>query len=123
MRRLSQLCAVVLLVNLVFASAVFAADEVVVESGRLQGTTNSDHTVRIFKGVPFAAPPVGDLRWKAPQPALKWSGVRQADHFGPRAMQLPLFGDMVFRSDGVSEDSLYLNVWTPAKSTKDKLPV
>ncbi|HEX8406306.1 MAG TPA: carboxylesterase family protein, partial [Duganella sp.] len=85
--------------------------------------------VTSYKGIPFAAPPVGDLRWKAPQPAPKWKGVRKADHFGPRPMQLPLFKDMVFRADGMSEDCLYLNVWTPAKSTKSamaagaKLPV
>jgi para-nitrobenzyl esterase len=91
-------------------------------SGVVEGTLEASG-VTSYKGIPFAAPPVGDLRWKAPQPAQKWTGVRKADHFGPRAMQLPLFGDMVFRSDGVSEDCLYLNVWTPAKSPKEKLPV
>ncbi|OIN60431.1 carboxylesterase/lipase family protein [Arsenicibacter rosenii] len=79
--------------------------------------------VRSFKGVPFAKPPVGDLRWKAPQPAENWTGVRDAKTFGPRAMQRAVFGDMNFRSNGVSEDCLYLNVWTPAKSEKEKLPV
>ena len=68
-------------------------------------------------------PPVGDLRWQPPQPPKDWEGVRKADKFGPRAMQLPLFGDMVFRSDGMSEDCLYLNVWTPAKSGDERLPV
>lgn len=79
--------------------------------------------IRTFQGVPFAAPPVGELRWKAPQPVQNWSGVRAATRFGPRAMQLPIYGDMNFRSDGVSEDCLYLNVWTPAKPGKQKLPV
>jgi para-nitrobenzyl esterase len=91
-------------------------------NGVVEGTLEASG-VKSYKGIPFAAPPVGELRWKAPQPAQKWKGVRKADHFGPRAMQLPLFSDMVFRSDGVSEDCLYLNVWTPAKSAKDKLPV
>ena len=91
-------------------------------TGVVEGTLETSG-VKSYKGIPFAAPPVGDLRWKAPQPAQKWRGVRKADHFGPRAMQLPLFNDMVFRSDGVSEDCLYLNVWTPAKSPKEKLPV
>jgi para-nitrobenzyl esterase len=79
--------------------------------------------IRSFKGVPFAAPPVGDLRWKEPQPVKNWEGVRKAVNFGPRAMQRPLFSDMQFRSDGMSEDCLYLNVWTPARSDKEKLPV
>ena len=79
--------------------------------------------VRSFKGIPFAAPPVGNLRWKEPQPAKNWTGVRKADKFGPRAMQRPIFGDMNFRSDGVSEDCLYLNVWTPAKTGTERLPV
>jgi para-nitrobenzyl esterase len=79
--------------------------------------------VRAFKGIPFAAPPVGALRWQDPQPVLAWKGVRHAAAFGPRCMQLPLFSDMVFRSDGVSEDCLYLNVWTPARKPGKKLPV
>ena len=68
-------------------------------------------------------PPVGEFRWREPQPVKNWSGVRKADKFGPRAMQLNVFGDMNFRSDGMSEDCLYLNVWTPAKSGNEKLPV
>lgn len=89
--------------------------------GTLEGIDESG--IRAFKGVPFAAPPVGNLRWREPQPVKNWTGVRKADKFGPRAMQLPLFGDMNFRSDGVSEDCLYLNVWTPAKAASDALPV
>ena len=77
----------------------------------------------MFKGVPFAAPPVGDLRWREPQPAKNWKDIRKADKFGPRAMQLPVFGDMNFRSNGMSEDCLYLNIWTPAKTGMEKLPV
>jgi para-nitrobenzyl esterase len=89
--------------------------------GDLQGVYESG--IRSYKGVPFAQPPVGDLRWKEPQPVKHWDGIRKADKFGPRAMQLPIFSDMVFRSDGVSEDCLYLNIWTPARSAADKLPV
>ncbi|MDP4215471.1 MAG: carboxylesterase family protein [Bacteroidota bacterium] len=89
--------------------------------GMLEGVYGSG--IRSFKGIPFAQPPVGDLRWREPQPVKPWDGVRKATRFGPRAMQRPIYSDMNFRSDGVSEDCLYLNVWTPAKSEKEKLPV
>src|ERR671926_431590 len=79
--------------------------------------------VRAFKGIPYASAPVGELRWRPPQPVKAWEGVRRAEKFGPRCMQHPVFGDMNFRSDGMSEDCLYLNVWTPAKSAREKLPV
>lgn len=95
--------------------------QVKTDKGVLEGVYNSG--IRFFKGVPFATPPVGELRWKEPQPVKNWEGVRKADKFGPRAMQRPVFGDMNFRSDGVSEDCLYLNVWTPAQSDKERLPV
>jgi para-nitrobenzyl esterase len=89
--------------------------------GTLEGRVE-EGGVRSFKGIPFAAAPTGALRWQAPQAAPAWDGVRQAAGFGPRCMQLPLFSDMVFRSDGVSEDCLYLNVWTPAAAGA-RLPV
>ncbi|KQQ40515.1 carboxylesterase [Duganella sp. Leaf126] len=93
--------------------------------GVVQGALVADGVVS-YKGIPYAAPPVGALRWKAPQPAPAWRGVRQATAFGPRPMQLPLFADMVFRSDTASEDCLYLNVWTPVQPSGVKharLPV
>lgn len=112
------------------AASVFAqaTDEgtptrVTISNGVLEGVTHAATGIRIFKGIPFAQPPVGDLRWKEPQPVKNWSGVRKADKFGPRAMQKPIYSDMMFRSDGVSEDCLYLNVWTPAKSAKEHLAV
>lgn len=91
------------------------------KNGTLAGTYESG--IEVFRGVPYAAPPVGKFRWREPQPMKNWSGVRQADKFGPKAMQLPVFGDMNFRSNGTSEDCLYLNVWTPAKTASAKLPV
>jgi para-nitrobenzyl esterase len=91
--------------------------------GIAEGVADAASGLCIFRGIPFAAPPVGDLRWKPPRPAAAWDGVRGADRFGPRAMQLPVFGDMNFRSDGMSEDCLYLNVWTPATSDQARLPV
>ena len=66
---------------------------------------------------------MGELRWKEPQPVKDWNGVRKTDQFGPRAIQSFIYGDMKFRSNGISEDCLYLNVWTPAKSGGEKLPV
>ncbi|WP_080057316.1 carboxylesterase/lipase family protein [Spirosoma aerolatum] len=99
-----------------------AGPQVKTANGMVEGVTEASG-IRAFKGIPFAQPPVGDLRWKEPQPVKNWQGVRKADHFGPRAMQRAIFGDMGFRSDGMSEDCLYLNVWTPAKSSNEKLPV
>lgn len=98
------------------------ADLVKTANGTIEGTTEPSG-IRAFRGIPFAAPPVGDLRWKPPQPATNWTGVRQGDTFRPQCMQRRVFSDMVFRSSGVSEDCLYLNVWTPAKSPNQRLPV
>lgn len=98
-----------------------SAPQVKTANGIVEGVNDSG--IRVFKGIPFAAPPVGDLRWKAPQPVKNWEGVLKADKFGPRAMQRPIFGDMNFRSDGMSEDCLYLNLWTPAKTGDERLPV
>ncbi|AMJ67383.1 carboxylesterase/lipase family protein [Hymenobacter sp. PAMC 26628] len=97
-------------------------NQVKVASGPLAGSMAASG-IREFKGVPYAAPPVGHRRWQAPQPVEPWTTVRPATQFGPRAMQLPLFGDMNFRSNGVSEDCLYLNVWTGAKSGQERRPV
>lgn len=104
------------------ASGSSALHQVKTANGLLEGTAEKSG-IQSFKGVPFAAPPVGEFRWREPQPVKNWSGVRPAKQFGPRAMQLALFGDMNFRSNGMNEDCLYLNVWTPAKTGKEKLPV
>lgn len=85
------------------------------EAGLVQGT--SEEGLTVYRGIPFAAPPVGDLRWRAPQPAAKWEGVREATRFAPG----PIQGGSP--PSGVSEDCLYLNVWTPAKSASDRIPV
>lgn len=106
-----------------FVSASTSQDQVTVESGILAGTANGDHSVRMFKGVPFAAPPVGEMRWKAPQPAPKWSGVRAADKFGSACLQTDVYGDIYFRDNSPSEDCLTLDIWIPAKPATSKLPV
>jgi para-nitrobenzyl esterase len=90
--------------------------------GLVEGTA-APSGVRMFKGIPLAAPPVGALRWQEPQPAAAWTGTLGATRFGPRCMQLPIFSDMVFRSNGMSEDCLYLNVWTPARTARQRLSV
>ncbi|MFI5097397.1 MAG: carboxylesterase/lipase family protein [Candidatus Acidiferrales bacterium] len=118
-----QIVAVILLMGVICAGAASPADEVTVENGKLQGVTNEDHSVRMFKGIPFAAPPVGELRWKAPQPALSWNGVRQADKFGSACLQTNVFGDIYFRDAQPSEDCLTLDIWIPAKPASAKIPV
>ncbi len=120
MRKLSS---ALLASALLWGAGAFAqAPQVKIANGTLEGTIDSIG-IHSFKGIPYAQPPVGDLRWKEPQPAANWNGVRKADHFGNNAMQKNVFGDMNFRSSGMSEDCLYLNVWTPAKPPKAKLPV
>jgi len=101
-----------------------AADRVKTANGTLESSAAAKDGVRSFKGIPFADPPIGDLRWREPQPVRNWQGIRTADQFGPRCMQRTGPGaDYWFRSNGMSEDCLYLNVWTPAKSADEKLPV
>jgi len=101
------------------APNAFAQNRVATTGGIVEGTREHGSGIRTFRGIPFAAPPTGELRFAPPRPVERWSGVRKADTFGPRAMQLPVFGDMSFRSNGMSEDCLYLNVWTPATSAGD----
>jgi para-nitrobenzyl esterase len=106
---------------LLLSSVVALAEPVKTANGLVEGTT--DNGLRVYRGIPYAAPPVGDLRWRAPQPAQDWTDVKPADTFGAQCMQRRVFSDMVFRASGMSEDCLYLNVWTPAKKAGDKLPV
>jgi len=101
---------------IVSASLIAAAapDVVKVDGGELSGM--AENGVRVFKGIPFAAPPVGALRWKAPQPVVPWNGVKAADTFGAECMQLPYPAGSPYASAPrpTSEDCLYLNVWTTA---------
>ncbi len=102
---------------LVLLPATGWAQPVEVEGGLVQGVVEDSLTA--YKGIPFAAPPVGDLRWRAPQPVSKWQGVRPADRYAPGCMQ-SMGGPP---PSGMNEDCLYLNVWTPAKSGKERIPV
>lgn len=94
-----------------------------IKNGLIAGSYDIKTGMQKYFGIPFAQPPVGELRWKAPQPLADWSGVKETKKFGPRAVQAPVFGDMDFKSDGISEDCLYLNVWTPANRNTENLPV
>jgi para-nitrobenzyl esterase len=105
------------------AASVPAADQVKVTGGILEGTVGADPSVRVFRGVPFAAPPVGDRRWKEPGAVVPWTGVRQADTWGTRCMQGVMFGaPLRTRDQNMGEDCLYLNVWTTAQAG-EKRPV
>ena len=97
--------------------------QVQTKHGIIEGNYDTHTGIKTFFGVPFAKPPVGDLRWKAPQPMDDWDGVKETKRFGPRPMQTLVFGDMKSRSDGVSEDCLHLNIWTPATRNTQDLPV
>ena len=96
--------------------------QVKINNGLIEGYQDSTD-LSIFLGIPFAKPPVGDLRWKAPQPIENWDGVLKTQKFGPTPAQIPVWGDMHFRADAMMEDCLYLNVWTPVKETSGQLPV
>ena len=95
--------------------------QVTTKLGTVEG--KQEGQVKAYLGIPYAAPPVGPLRWREPMPAAKWKGVRQATTFGMHCMQPPVFADMIFRDPGPSEDCLTLNVWSPAKDKAAKLPV
>jgi len=103
-------------------SAILSAaipEPVRIDTGLISGTTTTSDDVRVFKGIPFAAPPVGDLRWRPPQPAAHWDDVRKADQFGPVCMQQGRPG----ATPAPSEDCLYVNVWTGAKAATERRPV
>src|SRR5690348_8140724 len=141
MKRIECFLAVALLVT-ANASAAMIPEQVRVETGLLAGTVSTGQgSVRVFKGIPFAAPPLGENRWRAPQPAAKWEGVRKADAFGapciagapapprgggrgaaaPAAAPAPAAEPP--REPARSEDCLYANVWTSASNANDHRPV
>ncbi|WP_263365310.1 carboxylesterase/lipase family protein [Edaphobacter bradus] len=116
------------LAMLVFPGVVAVASyaegplQVKTDKGKIEGSFTADNQVRAFKGIPYAAPPVRELRWQPPQPAEKWKGVWLAKDFGKHCLQGVTYPDMVFDDPGASEDCLTLNVWTPS-NPKGKLPV
>lgn len=119
---LTALCCFATLSSMAQGNNAFAV-QTTVQNGIIEGNYDTKTGIQTYFGVPFAKPPVGNLRWKAPQPVENWKGVKQTKKFSARPMQTVVFGDMNSRSDGVSEDCLYLNVWTPAKRNTKGLPV
>lgn len=112
------------------AQSAIPTGPVATQNGLLRGVPGALGGITVFKGIPFAAPPVGELRWEMPRPAARWDGVRMADRWGDNCVQNPAptrfpvnsATDMP-DSPGISEDCLYLNVWTPAHSAQERLPV
>jgi para-nitrobenzyl esterase len=125
MRRLA-FAALSLLVAPILSAAI--PDAVKTDAGLVSGTTGSAPGVRVFKGIPFGAPPVGPLRWRPPQPVVRWDGVRKADQFSPVCIQPRGVGRLNVSVDlpdspRTDEDCLYLNVWTAAASSAERRPV
>ena len=127
--RIESLLPVVLL-TLALAGCQPANPVLEIEGGKIQGVESTVDGVYIYKGIPFAAPPVGDLRWKEPQPVIPWEGVKVADTFGPGSVQVnhdssnPWTSEFYWEDPEFSEDCLSLNVWTPAPGKPGKkLPV
>src|ERR1700737_2416937 len=107
------------------AAAPLNAPRVQLGAGVVEGTDVEvdGSPLSVFQGIPYAAPPTGPLRWREPQPIARWAGVRSTVKFGPRCMQSQPSQGTAFRSEQMSEDCLYLNVWSPARGEGAKLPV
>src|SRR5262249_4636747 len=123
-RRMSwnRLRAVAILLAATVPVPAFAEDRVKTAGGGVEGTAGPNG-VRVFKGIPFAEPPVGDLRWKPAQPVKPWDGVKKAQAFAPAPVQNPGMAAFMGIPANFNEDCLYLNVWTPAKGADERLPV
>jgi len=119
-----------LVISFCFLSACFVAQDKIhvpvqttIENGTIEGFENSKTGLKMFFGIPFAKPPVGKLRWKAPQSPENWQGILKTVKFGPKPVQTEVFGKMNSRLDSMSEDCLYLNVWAPVEKNNALLPV
>src|SRR5579872_5597690 len=132
MARMNFLKIPALAVCVFVAQNLFAAikEPVELDSGLISGVAGVNPEVRVFKGIPFAAPPVGALCWHAPISPAPWKGIRAADTFSAMPMQPPYAAGSFYQTEffqgpqpRASEDCLYLNVWTAAKSEKERRPV
>ncbi|MBK6651361.1 MAG: carboxylesterase family protein [Betaproteobacteria bacterium] len=115
--------ALLALLGFVFTSTAMAAAGPKVDGGVIESVAPDSTGVTVYKGIPFAAPPIGNLRWKAPQSVVGWEGERSAKEWGPRCMQSSRLGNLDPLNKRMDEDCLYLNIWTPAKSEVESLPV
>jgi carboxylesterase type B len=114
------------LLVLTATSAQALSSTVRTDAGWVEGEPATNPAITVFKGIPYAAPPVAELRWKPPRPRAHWASVREAGHFGASCMQIIRHKEIAGSrnpTDAPSEDCLYLDVWTPAKSASEKLPV
>jgi para-nitrobenzyl esterase len=109
---------------LILGTSAAAADTVSVTGGHIEGTTLDESGIHLYRGIPFAAPPTGELRWAPPAPVETWDGVLRADTWGTHCMQGEMFGGpLVTRGEQMGEDCLYLNIWTPTSDPNAGLPV
>jgi para-nitrobenzyl esterase len=118
-----SLAAAVAALAAIFLTGARAAESLQIEGGEIADAAPDASGIRVFKGIPYAAPPVGELRWKAPQPVQRWNGIRSIAEWGPRCVQSSRLGDLDPLNKRMDEDCLYLNVWTPATSSSQSLPV
>ncbi len=107
----------------VVSTVTYAGPALQIEGGQLADVSAGPSGVRVFKGIPYAAPPIGEMRWQAPGPVTAWDGIRAATEWGPRCVQSNRLGDLDPLNKRMDEDCLYLNVWTPATSIDQALPV
>ena len=123
----NRLVRAAVMLSLLFGALSLAhADSLTVktEQGSIHGKLVKNGLMRAFLGIPFGAPPVGDLRWKAPLRPAPWKGIREATKYASRCPQWPIWADYIFQDPGPSEDCLYLDVYTPAKTDPAaRLPV
>jgi para-nitrobenzyl esterase len=112
-----------LALSVILCGKLIAAAHVRTNAGLVEGVPGSDPSVTVYRGIPFAAPPTGDRRWRAPKPAAPWKGALKADRFSPACIQTlthsagPWTQEFMHQGD-ISEDCLYLNVWTAAGGGK-----
>lgn len=106
-----------------YAEKPVISQSIAVDGGHIAAAPADPRGIRVFKGIPYAAPPIGERRWRAPGAVESWSGVRPSDRFGASCSQVDMFAGAGLSGNGQSEDCLYLNIWTPARAAGERLPV